>query len=56
MAKALIINWMNGEHLQFDTYEEAELHYEEIINEYKKENAEIDFSLYILKKELNNID
>jgi hypothetical protein len=56
MAKGLVINWMDGEHFPFETYEEAKKKYDELLAEYKEEGAEIDFALYILKKEHCNIN
>lgn len=55
MAKAIIVNWMDGEHFYFDTEEEAEESYKNILLEYSKEKAETDFSLFILKKEYSNM-
>jgi hypothetical protein len=51
--KGMIIDWLDGRHLQFETYEEAEKEYEKMLEDYKGE--EIDLQLLEIKKELNNI-
>lgn len=51
--KGMIIDWMDGRHLQFDTYEEAEKEYEKMLKDY--EGGEIDLQLLEIKKEHCNI-
>ena len=54
--KGLIIDWMDGRHLQFDDFREAEKEYENMLNEYKNAGCEIDLQLLEVKSEFNNID
>ena len=50
----LIIDWMDGRHLQFETFEEAEKEYSRMVNELNGE--ETDLMLLRIEKEFNNID
>lgn len=55
MAKGLIIDWMDGRHIQFDTYEEAFTEYCKMLEYYKKDNCEIDLQLLEVKNEFSNV-
>ena len=52
--KGLIIDWMDGRHLQFEIFEEAEKEYSRMVNELNGE--ETDLMLLRIEKEFNNID
>lgn len=50
---ALIIDWMDGRHLEFETLEEAEKEYTEML---KDKSVELDISLYRLEASYTNIE
>ena len=52
--KGLIIDWMDGRHLQFETFEEAEKEYLRMIDE--RNGEETDLMLLRIENEFNNID
>lgn len=52
--KGLIIDWLDGRHLHFDTFEEAELEYLEMLKILN--NEETDLMLLRVEKEFNNVD
>jgi hypothetical protein len=56
MSKGLIIDWMDGRHLDFETFEEAEKEYNKMLADYKQDGAEIDLQLLEVKAEFNNVD
>lgn len=51
--KGLIIDWMDGRHLQFENFEEAEKEYIKMIEE--TNGVETDLMLLRIEKEFNNI-
>jgi hypothetical protein len=53
--RGLIIDWMDGRHLQFDTYDEANIEYDKMLKEYKTQGIEIDLQLLKIEKEYCNI-
>jgi len=53
--KGMIIDWMDGRHLHFKTFEEAEKEYHEMLKKYIKDGCEIDIQLLEIKNEYNNI-
>jgi hypothetical protein len=53
--RGLIIDWMDGRHIQFDTYEEAKKEYEQMLEEYSKDGGEVDLMLLKIEKEFCNI-
>lgn len=52
--KGMIIDWLDGRHLQFDTFEEAEQTYLEMLKGLNGDEA--DLMLLEIKKEFNNVD
>ena len=52
--KGLIIDWMDGRHLQFETFEDSEKEYLRMIDE--RNGEETDLMLLRIEKEFNNID
>jgi len=51
--RALIIDWMDGRHLEFETLEEAEREYNEMIAD---KSIELDVSLYTKEQSYTNIE
>lgn len=54
--RGLIIDWMDGRHLDFETYQEAKDEYEKMLINLKENGCEIDIQLLEVKKEFKNID
>jgi hypothetical protein len=53
--RGLIIDWMDGRHLEFDTYKKAEIEYEKMLVEARKNDEEIDMELLEVKKSFCNV-
>jgi len=53
MGKGLIIDWMDGRHIQFETFKEAEKEYKKMLKQYLKDKCEIDLMLLKVEKEYN---
>ncbi len=53
--KGLIIDWMDGRHLQFETYKEAKEEYEKMLSNSKINKEEIDLELLEVKKKFSNV-
>lgn len=54
VMKGMIIDWLDGRHLQFETFEEAEEEYSRLLGE--RNGEESDLMLLRIEKEFNNID
>ncbi len=53
--KGLIIDWMDGRHLQFETYIEAKIEYDKMLRIAKDNKEEIDLQLLEAKKQYCNV-
>jgi len=50
--KGLIIDWMDGRHLQFETFEEAKIEFDKMLED---KTLELDIELFRLVDSLSNI-
>ncbi len=55
MNRGLIIDWMDGSHLQFETYKEAKDEYKKMLSNAKINKEEIDLELLEVKKRFCNV-